>query len=309
MLRGANFTRGMAQVYLNPVDDDGLSRYEREWTKQRIKDAKQLDDDLDKVLSESMAKQDAEALRYLGLAPPRKAPSATPKPSKGGPKPRAPLSTLQSKAAAAALPPPRKPNAAQPKALAKLKTPSSSFIPSKKKTAPAIDPSTTRQAAAMMASRSTIGYSHGRSASASLRKPLSHVTNPPAGSTVAPISKPTATAPASRVPSRFGIVSHAHSAAPKRGGASRGPSSRPASASATKTPSLPSSGADPTRAPFEETEEDVLRKARLRLLQREEDGPEEDEWARHFESELAGGFGVDGADELDDFELALPAAL
>ena len=187
MFANDGLTRGYWAHYGNPLGDDGLTHHERREKKQQ-----ERWDRMDKEIEEAIQTQlegiipcthypecpgdeckDAIAYRKEVKEKQRKkkaaAPSAEPSfPSKKPLSSKGP-STLNSKTAAAALSQNKattKPKVSAPPTKAKLPT---STLPSRKKTPPPSNPSSMRQTAATVASR-TMGYAAGRATSASLRK-------------------------------------------------------------------------------------------------------------------------------------------
>ncbi|KAF2015985.1 hypothetical protein BU24DRAFT_450604 [Aaosphaeria arxii CBS 175.79] len=248
-----------------------------------VREQKKASDEFDKLFEEMTAKDDAEARRYLGIESPKKA-----VPKAELPKMRATApSTIKARSAAAALSPVSKPRFAAPTVVAKSRGPTT-FLPSRRTAKPAISASTARNATAAAASRSTIGYAQGRAAGASntARKPLSNVTRPP--SRTATSHRPT-TASSTRSTNASSVA-----------GRPRGPFSRSSSTSTQAT--LVNSQVE--EQPYR-TAEDVENEMRLMLLQRDNDS-EDEAWMNSFNAQVQGG-AFD--DELDDFQLQLPAGL
>ena len=280
MFEGKNMTRGIWSAYHNPIEDDGRTKKEREFEEGLARDKKKRDEEFDKLFEATMAKDEAEARKRLGIESPKKAaPKAGLPPKKKilGP------STVRSRSAAAALSSVAKPTYSVPTTATKSQVPSSLF-PNRRGAKPVMAPSASRHAAATTASKSTIGYAQGRATSTTARKPLSNVTKPrPASS--ATIRQP-ATAPYVR--NRTASV---------------------ASTASKRTFSRASSNATLIAPPHEEdnfqTAEDVEREMALLLLQDDPEDEEIDAWVNNFNSELSGG--ID--DEFADFQLQLPKGL
>ncbi|KAF2789268.1 hypothetical protein K505DRAFT_313453 [Melanomma pulvis-pyrius CBS 109.77] len=280
MFEGTNMTRGVYSAYVNPVEDDGRTRKEREFEEGLARDRKKRDEEFDKIFAETMAQDEAEARRRLGIESPKKAAP------KGGlpPKKRVPgPSTLKSKSAAAALSPAPKPTYNPPIAITKSRVPAS-LLPGRRPAKPLMNPSTSRHAAANAASKSTIGYAQGRSSVTSPRKPLSNVMKPAPFSTTS--RQPTA-------------ISSIHN-----------PNASVTSTSSKRTFSRSSSNATLV-APSQEndsyqTAEDIEREMQFLLLQDDPDDEEVDAWMNNFNTQL-GGDGLD--DEFADFQLQLPESL
>lgn len=295
--KGANMTRGAFSIYHNPVEDDGQTRGERELDESLARERKKANEEFDKLFADIMAKEDAEARRYLGIESPKK-----PAPKEQLPKKQIPApSTMKARAAAAALSPaPRsRPISAIPTAKSRLPT---GLLASKKAPPkPTLNPSASRNAAALAASKSTIGYAQGRAASSSLvpRKPLSNVARP-APTTTLPNPPTTAS---SRPTTASSIRSRpATSTSASR---PRGPFSRTSSTSTNATlvgapqhEDQEEQGQEPYR-----TAQDVEREMALLLLQ-EEDEEGDAAWMESFKTQLEGPDAVD--DEYADFQLTLP---
>ena len=197
MLEGANFTRGIYSTYFNPVGDDGLTRSEREDLEQKAKEDKKNEEIMQKAIDD-MFKEVEESVAEGLLSKKQNAIIEEPKKSQKVPPTRKPLasktpSTINSKSAAAALSPPPKASFAASTVAAKSRLPSR-LISSKKPTP--MNPSVARHAAATTASRTTIGYSQGRAASSSMRKPLSNLARSTPASTVSGAHKRAVSTPA-----------------------------------------------------------------------------------------------------------------
>lgn len=193
MLEGVNFTRGIYSTYFNPVGDDGLTRSEREDLEQKAKEDKKNEEIMQKAIDD-MFKEVEESVAEGLLSKKQNAIIEEPKKSQKVPPTRKPLasktpSTINSKSAAAALSPPPKASFAASTVAAK-----SRLISSKKPTP--MNPSVARHAAATTASRTTIGYSQGRAASSSMRKPLSNLARSTPASTVSGAHKRAVSTPA-----------------------------------------------------------------------------------------------------------------
>ncbi|KAJ9663429.1 hypothetical protein H2201_005637 [Coniosporium apollinis] len=197
MFEGKNYTRGMWSTYFNHVDDDGVSRLEREDAVREERIRKETDETLQKACDDMFA----EAVANITGTAPAPAPAtalsrpttASSNASTGAPaarKPTAPKATrepttLASRTAASALRQPSNPSSSRahfsaPTAAAKARLPTSFPLSRKKQTTTSTastpaptNPSSMRHTAAAAASRTTLGYANGRAASSSLRKPLS----------------------------------------------------------------------------------------------------------------------------------------
>ncbi|KAI8935938.1 hypothetical protein NX059_007445 [Plenodomus lindquistii] len=276
--------RGIWEAYTNPIEDDGRTRKQRQFEEEYQRERKQRDEAFDKVFEAQMAEDDAEARRYLGLVEPKE----TPKPiSKTVPKTtQSGLSTVRARCAAAALSSATSSSQTTSAASTKSRVPTS-LVASKKASRPLTEPNASRQATAVTASKSTIGYAQGRVGriGSAARMPLSNVTKP------APFSA-TARRPTT------GTTTHERSASINAApGRSQGLMSR---CSSTST-----NAALVTPAPQEQsyrTAADVERSLELMILSRSDD--EEDEaWSNNFGSQLSG---EPLEDELEDFQFQLP---
>ena len=181
-LKPENRLRGYYDYYFNRVDENGVSESQREMEKKRQQSFKQLDEQVKRDMDEldwgfgnvSRAKQqqrkkgDAAAMPLTGSAKPDTKPSRAV--SRHPP-------TLASRRAASAL-------SVVPKPTAKAQTTTERLIPTKTQgmscllpgRKPAPRPAPTRQssaerATAVAASRTTLGYSKGRSASSVVQRP------------------------------------------------------------------------------------------------------------------------------------------
>ncbi|KAF2710511.1 hypothetical protein K504DRAFT_377139 [Pleomassaria siparia CBS 279.74] len=280
MFEGQNMTRGVYSAYINPIEDDGRTKKEREFEQGLARDRKKRDEEFDRIFKETMARDEAEARRRLGIESPKKAAPKgrlPPKKKMLGP------STVRSKSAAAALSPVPKPDPIAPTTM-KSRVPSS-LLPSRRPAKPVMNPSTSRYAAATAASKSTIGYAQGRPTSTAARKPLSNVMKP---------------AP-------FSVTARQPTAAPS---AIHSRTTSVASAGSKRTFSRASSNTTLVTPPQEndtfQTTEDMECEMQLLLLQDDADDEDVDAWMNHFNSQL----GADALnDEFADFQLQLPEDL
>ncbi|KAI9717519.1 MAG: hypothetical protein M1812_004660 [Candelaria pacifica] len=186
MFEGANLTRGWYETYCNPVDEEGISRSERREIELDSAHEKKVDAMLAKSIEEMpiigynvpefpgdetivgrMKKQEAEEQRK------KKAVAIAARPNTTNKKPLAskgPSGTVSRNAAAALSQPKPSGAALKPKDTnTKAKLPSS-LIKGNKKTPQPVNPSPMRHTAATAASRTTLGYSHGRATSSSLKR-------------------------------------------------------------------------------------------------------------------------------------------
>ncbi|KAI9833450.1 MAG: hypothetical protein M1819_003608 [Sarea resinae] len=205
--KGANMTRGWFETYCNPVGDDGLTLFEREEQERQAKHEKAMDEMIQKAVDEMPLlginipeypgeETAEEAARKAEVERQRKKPPTdVPTQKRSTTSTRKPLTSKgpsmnTSRNAAAAL---SQGASAVPKARpamtsAKSKLPSS-LIGRGKRTPPPTNPSSMRHSAATAASKTTLGYSHGRSASASLKKATSqHSRTPSSHSSEATLS-------------------------------------------------------------------------------------------------------------------------
>lgn len=276
MLKGTNTMHGVSELS-NPTEADGRSRAEREDEESFQRNRKKANQDFDKLFAETVAKEDAEARRYLGIDPPAK-----PAPVEKGLRRKVPApSTMKAKSAAAALSPVSKPSFAAPTAATRSRVPFSA-IPNRKPGVPAMNPSTSRNAAAVAASKSTIGYAQGRATGLAARKPLSNVTRPHTSTT---FRRPTTSSSL-----------HTHNASTASVGAKpRGDFSRSSSTSTQATLVAP-------QQENERTAEDVEREMELLMLQDDEDD-DVDAWMDNFRSQVEGD---SIGEEYEDFQFQLP---
>jgi hypothetical protein len=167
-VKGGNLMKGRMQHYHNKVDAHGRTRLERELEESYAKSAKDTDERILKMMEEDWTVGDVpETFRHL-----RKKPE---QPKEQIRKPATNLNkapgTIVSRKAASALSVPAKATAAPPKTTKPQTKPTMTFL-SRQKPAP-LPPSsssTVRNSVAEAASRSTLGYTKGRSASSQLRK-------------------------------------------------------------------------------------------------------------------------------------------
>lgn len=270
-----SMARGIWQAYNNPIEDDGRPKKLREFEEELERSKKKRDQDFDKVFAAEQAKEEAEIRRYMGIQDPKKE----------APKPKRTISTVRARSAAQALSPASaKPSFAAPTAATKSRLPTG-FVSSKKTTKPLVEPTSSRRAAAVAASNSTIGYAQGRAGrvASAARKPVSNVTKPAPFSTAScrpiPNSNPTRST---------GTMARSRSAL-----------SRSSSIATDATLVAPAREEEPYRTAL-----DVERELELMLLARDdEENGDEDKWLSSFNSQLAGD-AVD--EELEDFQLRLP---
>jgi hypothetical protein len=177
IVKGANQTRAFYQNYYNPIGPDGLSKKEREFEEELQRHMKETDEKIMKAVEEdpcivhdvpetypTIRKRPATAHQRAVSVQISKTASALP--TKGP-------ATITSRRAASALALAAKASASSIRTTVQVpltKKPTS-FLRSKKETATTSTtptPSTMRHASAAAASRSTIGYTKGRTASSVL---------------------------------------------------------------------------------------------------------------------------------------------
>lgn len=279
-----DMVRGIWQAYHNPIEDDGRTREQRKFEEEIQQGRKKRDEQMEEILATQMAKDDAETKEYYGIKEPKKeapkAPAAL-RTRTTGP------STMRARSAAAALSPPSKPSYAAPTAAAKSRVPTG-LVASRKGAKTPTELTASRQASAIAASKSTIGYAQGRAgrAAPAARKPLSNVTKP---------------APFSAV-SRPALSTHIRSASTDIGTMrSRRPMSRCSSSATDATLVTHHEEEQPRR-----TAEDLEREMELLLLSRSDD--EDDEaWMNSFNTQLHGADPLE--EDHDNFQLQLPDGL
>lgn len=282
-----SMVRGIWEAYHNPIEDDGRTRKQREFEEEVQRERKQRDEEFGKVFEAQMAKDDAEAMRYLGISiSKREAPKPTVT-AAASKRATTGLSTMKARSAAAALSPASKPSYAAPTTAAKSRLPTG-LVSSKKQMKPLAEPTASRQAAAVAASKSTIGYAQGRAgrSTSAVRKPLSNVTKP------APFSAPTR-GPISTSSARSASASTNPGTVRSRSAFSR------SSSTATNATLVASHEEDQSY----QTAEDVERELELLMLSRELENDDDDAWMNSFNNQLHG----DPLDEeLEDFQFQLP---
>jgi hypothetical protein len=281
--KGTNMTRGAYSIYHNPVEDDGRTRGERELEESLARDRKKANEDFDSLFADIMAKEDAEAKRYLGIECPKKSAPKEQLPKKEIPA----LSTLKAKSAVAALLPSPEPLYTAP---VKSRAPTG-VVAGRKPLRSTMVPPASRNAAAITASRSTIGYAQGRATGPATRKPLSNVSRPPSNSTV-PRRPTTASSTRSRI-----TVASIPAVKPR----ARAPSTRSSSTSTNATLVPPSHESY-------RSAEDVEREMALLFLHDDEDDEPVEAWTNSFRSQLESE--RDPIDEqFEGFQLQLPEGL
>jgi hypothetical protein len=171
VLKPGNLMRGFYNTYHNQVDENGLTKADREQAEGYQKSAKECDERILKMLEEEWTVGDVpETFQHLNkkqskpMEPAKKIGAVPPLPNKGP-------GTITSRKAASALSVAPKSAAVPPKTSKPPTKPITSFLSRPKPTPAALAvKSTARHHAAVAVSRSTIGYTKGRSASGALQK-------------------------------------------------------------------------------------------------------------------------------------------
>lgn len=196
VLKPGNLMKGIHKNYRQQVDENGMSRMEREADEAYQRSATKTDEQILKMMDEEWTVGDVpETFRHIRNKKPTILPDTKPsvrRPLTDVKKPiiqsRGP-GTLTSRNAASALSASLKPVPLQQKAVIKKPAPKPSFLSRPKPTPiPSVpsNASTMRAAAASAASRSTIGYTKGRSASGILNMQTFSAPPPPTSNNVQP---------------------------------------------------------------------------------------------------------------------------
>jgi vacuolar-type H+-ATPase subunit H len=169
MLRGPNLMRGWQSYYYDPVNENGVSRSEKQFDEAIAKALKEADEKIRKAVEEAewtvgdVPETFVNQQKDTGNAQKVKTKGQTKKSSNlssRGP------ATVTSKNAAAALSVIPKAPLGAPKSIKSESKPTASFLARGKSSIPApVNLSEMRHTAAAVASRSTIGYTKGRSTS------------------------------------------------------------------------------------------------------------------------------------------------
>ncbi|PMD32023.1 hypothetical protein L207DRAFT_500390 [Hyaloscypha variabilis F] len=174
VLKKGNLMRGIYKTYYNDLDENGMSRQDYENEEAYQKSAAKADEQIRKMMEEEWTVDDVpETFRHLRKkqVPSKEKTAATAEVKKVPAVPSKGPATIASRKAASALSVLPKSAPAPPKAT--KPTPKPSFLSRAKPTpAPTIpsNASTMRHAAAIATSRSTIGYTKGRSAFTQVQK-------------------------------------------------------------------------------------------------------------------------------------------
>jgi hypothetical protein len=174
VLKKGNLMRGIYNRYYNDLDENGMSREDRENEEAYQKSAAKADEEIRKMMEEEWTVEDVpETFRHLRKkqAQTKEKSDSLPQPKKITALPNRGPATIAARKAAGALSVIPKSAPAPPKAT--KPTPKPSFLSRSKPTLLPTVPSnasTMRHAAATAASRSTIGYTKGRSALTQVQK-------------------------------------------------------------------------------------------------------------------------------------------
>jgi hypothetical protein len=174
VLKKGNLMRGIYNKYYNDLDENGMSRQDRENEEAYQKSAAKADEQIRKMMEEDWTVGDVpETFRHLRKkqSQPKGKPDATSQLKKIPALPNRGPATIAARNAASALSVVPKSAPEPPKAT--KSTPKPSFLSRAKPTPTPTIPSnasTMRHAAATAASRSTIGYTKGRSAFSQVQK-------------------------------------------------------------------------------------------------------------------------------------------
>jgi hypothetical protein len=169
VLKPGNLMRGIHNTYYNEIDDNGLTRMDREYEESYKKSARECDERIMKMMEEdwtvgdipetfNLKKKNAQLKVLMD-----KNTTTTTIPTKGP-------ATIISRKAASALSVIPKSTAAPPKPSNPIPKPTTSFLTRAKPASRLPPPSTMRHNAAAAASRSTLGYTKGRTASGVLQR-------------------------------------------------------------------------------------------------------------------------------------------
>jgi hypothetical protein len=153
-----NLTQGCALVYLNPTDDEGLTRLDRELAERRARGQRQDELELQRLMDETFAAVERDVLRDLEAERPKQAPATVTARSAASALSRAPR-TAGAGAGAAFAAPTKASGARAPLAVRKVRAPAQAGVAER------------QPAASAAASRSTLGYSRGRAVSQKVRRP------------------------------------------------------------------------------------------------------------------------------------------
>ncbi|KAF1815976.1 hypothetical protein P152DRAFT_471336 [Eremomyces bilateralis CBS 781.70] len=183
-----NMMKGWADEYLNPVDQDGVSRLEKKQREDLAADDRYLEENGLKHVEKTFQEIDRIAKDMFPDGPTdgQSASQSSKQTGERGPhinrlnrsgrpmaKPNSTVNTLKAKSAASALSTARQPRPVANRPSLKASAP---LLSRKPKPTPIPNPAdASRHAVATAAARSTLGYAHGRSASSRLRKPVSMV--------------------------------------------------------------------------------------------------------------------------------------
>ena len=171
-IKPGNLMKGRYQHYHNKVDAQGRTRLERELEESYAKSAKDTDERIMKMLEEDWTVGDVpETFRHVRKSSEQQKPKAGEQAKKPATNLNKAPGTIASRKAASALSVAPKATTAPPKTTKPQPKPTLGFL-SRQKPAPlpVSNYPTVRNSVAEAASRSTLGYTKGRSASGALKK-------------------------------------------------------------------------------------------------------------------------------------------
>ncbi len=174
MLKGPNLMRGWQKYYMNPTDEHGVSLKAKKLEEDLARALKETDEKVLKAIEDvdwTVGDVPETAISKSQAKAGAVSENSTNHGSKGGTSSKGPGTIASRKAASALSVPPRAPLAGikHTKTTIPAKTPTSFMGQKKKATVPGpVDRPVMRHTAAAMASRNTIGYNKGRSASTML---------------------------------------------------------------------------------------------------------------------------------------------
>lgn len=166
-----NLFKGYYNFYYNPVDDDGVPLKEKEMEERKLKAWKEAEEkmtndmnEMDWSIGDVPASKDFFKKKRMQQQSLSETSTAPPKPMRIGTKP--PPTIAARKAASVLSMAPKPSPALQPNQSVSTSTTAKTFLPLKKVLRPVpVRNSSTERATAVAASRSTLGYAKGRSAS------------------------------------------------------------------------------------------------------------------------------------------------
>jgi hypothetical protein len=186
MFEGRNFSRGLYSVFINPEDENGIPKLDREDAQKFAEASKNIDELIERACEATFQESldDLQELRDEMQASSRNSKAGAEVQSNGKPnssKPSAPgrraVATITSKSAAVALSSAGKPNSRLLASTVDANRGIQNARSSGKHTAVAPSKTNARiHAVATAAAKSTLGYSNGRAVSTSVRPALSSVS-------------------------------------------------------------------------------------------------------------------------------------